>query len=144
MERPTSMLSWRLMLLAAGMTLLAATDGVDACHDLEYFRTKQECLHQFENELRKSYEDHYDYEKSREIACCAVMRANQCINRLSEKKHCSSEDSHEARAHFARKTRNKNCEDFDYGPCGASASTAGVTASLLAVAALVALLMDKL
>lgn len=74
----------------------------------------------------------------------AVMRANQCINRLSEKKHCSSEDSHEARAHFARKTRNKNCEDFDYGPCGASASTAGVTASLLAVAALVALLMDKL
>lgn len=138
------MLSWRLMLLAAGMTLLAAIDGVGACHDLEYFRTKEACTHQFENELRKSYEEHYDYEKSREIACCALMRANQCFSRLSENKHCSNEESHKALAHFAQKTRNKNCEDFDYRPCGAGASTAEVTASLLAVAALVALLMDKL
>lgn len=138
------MLSWRLMLLAAGMTLLAAIDGVDACHDLEFFRTKQDCIHQFENELRKSYEDHHDFEKSREIACCALMRANQCISRLSERKHCAGEDSHEALAHFARKTRNKDCENFDYRPCGAGASIAGVSASLLVVAAFVTLLMDNL
>lgn len=146
MERPISILSWRLLplLLAAGMTLLAAIDGVDACHDLEYFRTKQECIHQFESEIRKSYDDHNDYDKSREIACCALMRANQCISRLSERKQCSNEDTHEAQAYFSRKTRNRNCESFDYRVCGSGASIVGATASLLAVAALVALLMDKL
>uniref|UniRef100_G3MRI5 Uncharacterized protein n=1 Tax=Amblyomma maculatum TaxID=34609 RepID=G3MRI5_AMBMU len=140
MTRPVRMLSCSSLLLATVAVLLAAVGIAVACHDLEYFRTKQDCEHQFENEIRRSYDDPHDHARSREIACCALMRANQCIRRLHDEKPCE-DVSHETLLHFSRKARNWNCESFDYTPCGSGASIA--SASILLLGALLAFVVNR-
>ncbi|XP_050047423.1 uncharacterized protein [Dermacentor andersoni] len=132
MARPVWILSCRHLLLATVVTLFAAAGIVGACHDLDFFRTRQECSHTFENEFRRSYDEyHHDHDKSREIVCCALMRANQCIKSLYQRKQCQN-DGIEILAHFARKASTKDCENFDYRPCGSGTSTIGASALLLA------------
>uniref|UniRef100_A0A6M2E4R2 Putative conserved plasma membrane protein n=1 Tax=Amblyomma tuberculatum TaxID=48802 RepID=A0A6M2E4R2_9ACAR len=140
MAQPVRMLSCNSLLFATGVVLLAAVGIAVACHDLEYFRTKQECEHQFENEIRRSYDEHHDGIRSREVACCALMRANQCIKNLHEAKRCD-DVIHETLAHFSRKARNWNCESFDYTPCGSGASIA--SASILLLVALLAFVVTR-
>ncbi|KAH6947760.1 hypothetical protein HPB50_021136 [Hyalomma asiaticum] len=141
MARPVRMLSCRHLLLATGVALLAAAGVSFACHDLDFFRSKQDCTHTFEHEFRRSYDEyHNDHERSREIACCALMRANECIRRLYQRKQCQDSGS-DILAHFARKASAKDCESFDYRPCGSGASTISASAALLA--ALLALVVNK-
>ncbi|XP_075532633.1 uncharacterized protein LOC142565915 isoform X1 [Dermacentor variabilis] len=135
MARPVWILSCRHLLLATVVTLFAAAGIAGACHDLDFFRTRQECSHTFENEFRRSYDEyHHDHDKSREIVCCALMRANQCIKSLYQRKQCQN-DGIEILAHFARKASTKDCENFDYRPCGSGTSTIGASALLLAALA---------
>ncbi|XP_077502870.1 uncharacterized protein LOC144113585 isoform X2 [Amblyomma americanum] len=140
MARPVRMLSCSSLLVATGVVLLAAAGIAVACHDLEYFRTKQECEHQFEREIRRSYDEHHDPARSREVACCALMRANQCITNLHNAKPCE-DVSHETLAHFSRKTQKWNCENFDYTPCGSGASI--TSASILLLVALLAFVVNR-
>ncbi|KAH8020168.1 hypothetical protein HPB51_025329 [Rhipicephalus microplus] len=139
MAQPIRMLSCRHLLLATGLVLLAEISVSAACHDLDFFRARQECSHTFENEFRRSYDEyHNDHARSREIVCCALMRANECIRSLYKRKQCT-DSGIEILAHYSRKASAKSCENFDYRPCGAGACT--ISASALLLAALAALVV---
>lgn len=102
------------------------------CNDLNYFRTRQECMEKFDAEMHRSMNALDSYSTTRHIVCCAFLRATRCVHELSQREQCIDESSHKMVAYFRQKSQGKDCDRYDYRQCGAASGVVSSALLLLA------------